>query len=126
MCKDDLESTDHLLLCLRLIVRNLWELALSCLGLYWVIPNYVKHQLLVLEGFFWGRRVKYNIFRAMPCAIFWSLWMERNRRVVDGVKTSIEQLTASGSRPFFWTEEVFGSSWIDVIDVVGSLFFSFN
>jgi len=75
------ETTDHLLLYCQ-ISRNLWQLALSRLGLHWVMPNFVRHKLLVWEDFF-GGRIKYKVCRAIPHAIF-SLWMERNRRVLVG------------------------------------------
>jgi len=68
MWKDDLESADYLLFCCW-FARNLWESALSCLGLHGVMPMSVRHQLLAWEGFF-GRRIKFKVSRALLHAIF--------------------------------------------------------
>jgi len=50
--------------------------------------------------------------------------MERNRRVFSGVETPLEQLKDKWLKTlFFWKEEVFGSSLLDVAVCVGNLFF---
>ena len=91
------------------------------MGLQWVMPISVRQQLVAWKGFF-GKRVKFKAFRAIPHAIFWLLWMERNRRVFDGVETSIEQLKDKWLMAlFFWKEDIICSS-IDVIDFVDGLF----
>jgi len=98
MSKTELETIDHLLLHCP-FSRNLWSSAWWCLGLHWVVSSTMKHQLLACEGFFLGRKAKYRVFRFIPHAIFFILWMERNRRVSDGVKTSLER--TSGLRFYF-------------------------
>ena len=59
MCKDDSESVDHLFLHCRL-ARSLRELALSCLGLHWVMHISVRQQLVAWECFF-VRTVKFKV-----------------------------------------------------------------
>ena len=53
--------------------------------------------------------------------------MERNRRVFDGVEISLERLKDKWLKTlFFWKEEAFCSSSIDVVDTVDILFLGFN
>ena len=84
------------------IARNLWELALSCLG--WCL---ILWDMCHWSGKGFSRRVKYKVFRAILHAIFWLLWMDINKRVSDGVDTSTERWLRA---LFFWKEEVFCSS----------------
>ena len=87
--------------CVGRLAGSLWELALSCLGLQWVMPISVRQQLVVQEGFF-GRRVKFKVLRAIPNAIFWLWGMERNMRVFVGVETSIERLKDQWLKALFF------------------------
>jgi len=104
--QNGLETTGHLLLHCP-IARCLWDLAFSCLGLCWVMPSYVSHQLSMWEGFL-GRRAKIKVFQSIPHAIFWLLWMERNRGVYEGTETSLEWLNDEWLKTLFvWEEEVF-------------------
>ena len=81
-------------------------------------PSSVKHQLLAWEGHL-GENVKYKSFPAIPHAIFWLIWIERNRKLFDGVetcgclKTSGSKLYNFGRRRLFlfdWSNQFCGQS----------------
>jgi len=58
-------------------------------------------RLLAWEGFFLGRKLKYRVLQAIVHAIFWILWIQRTRRVFDGVETKREQLKDKWLRTLF-------------------------
>lgn len=92
MCKGDLGTIDHFLLHCA-VASVFWKLALGFLN-FIGFPGSIWHQSLPWEDFFLflEERVKYRVFRAIPHAILWLLWMERNSRIFDRVETSFKQL----------------------------------
>ena len=116
--KNGLETTDHLLLHCPIVGFSLW-----LLGLTLVMPSSVSHQLSMWEGFF-RRRAKFKVFRAIHHAIFWLLWIGR---VFDGMESSLERFKDQWLKTiFFWEEEVFCFSLLEVINFVDSLFLGCN
>ena len=131
MWKDDSESVDRLFFHFRL-ARNFSELALSYLGLHWVMPTSVRQQLVAREGLFfvfvfWEGGSSLKFFKLFPMPSFgWCGWRETGE-FFDGVEISIERLKGKWLKAlFFWKEEVFCYSSIDVVDFVDSLFVGCN
>ena len=75
LCKDNEESTDHILIhCGR--TRELWTLLLSFFWT-WVFPASVRNLLLKwkVKGLRKKRRV---VWRLAPICLFWCIWGEQN------------------------------------------------
>ena len=98
MCKEDFDSTDHLLLHCH-FDRALWERAFSCLGISWVASKSISNHLLAWEGFF-DRKVKKKVVMVVLHVLFWSIWRERNQRVFNSIKTSLGRWRLKDN--FFW------------------------
>ena len=71
------ESIHHILLhCL--VVRPLWEIILSLVGISWVFPKEVKDVLLSWKGSYVGKKGR-KIWISVPLGTFWAVWKEMNR-----------------------------------------------
>lgn len=108
--------------------RALWELAFSYLGISWVSHNSIGNHLLAWEGCF-DRKAKKAL--VLPHIIFWSIWRERNQRVVEGNEMSLERLKDNFIKTLhFWDKGTFAcqllmrlTSWIAcILDVYNLLY----
>ncbi|RVW30775.1 hypothetical protein CK203_077176 [Vitis vinifera] len=81
LCKENEESVDHILIhCGK--TRELWRMLLSSFGVVWVFPASVKN--LLLEWKVKGLRKKRKaVWRLTPICLFWCIWGERNRRMLQ-------------------------------------------
>ena len=68
------------------------------------MPSFGSHQLSMWERYF-GRRAKFKVFQAVSHAIFWLLWIEINKRVFDGMETSLERLKDKFLKTLLFGEE---------------------
>ena len=87
MCKEQEETTDHILLrCLK--AHILWQLIFVLFDVQWVMKSSVKGLLLRWGGSFVGRKRK-KAWKVTPLCIFWTIWRERNRRSFENCKSLV-------------------------------------
>lgn len=69
MCKGDLELVDHLLLHYQ-FAGVLWEIAFSCLGIFFWVSHYsISNHLFAWEGYF-GKKANKKKVLALPHVSF--------------------------------------------------------
>ena len=71
------EETIHHILLHWSVVRPLWNIILSLVGVSWVFPKEVKDMLLSWKGPFVGKRRRLA-WNSVPLCIFWIVWKEGN------------------------------------------------
>ncbi|PON67213.1 WD repeat containing protein [Parasponia andersonii] len=84
LCKKDSESQDHLFLHCEFSII-LWYYILKGLGRRWVIPRFSQDLLEVGQGLFGNQRGRL-LWKVVVLASLWALWLERNRRIFEGVE----------------------------------------
>ena len=99
MCKNHWETGDHLLLHCE-VATALWCLVFSMFGIQWVLPAKVLDMLAGWHNWF-GRRSS-AVWNLAPLCVMWSLWKERNRRIVEDLE-----------KPFSHLQEQFSSLLFD-------------
>jgi hypothetical protein len=82
LCKDGEESVDHLFLHCPFSIQLWWRLFKE-FGGSWVTPK--SCYALLSTNFCWGGRNKKVkvLWSCRVVAVFWAIWMERNRRIFD-------------------------------------------
>jgi hypothetical protein len=99
MCKADGESVDHLFLHCAL-ARELWNMAFSLFGMYWVMPKRIVDVFASWKGRL-GRHKNRQIWEAVPHCVMWSLWRERNARTFEDRERNILDLKTLFLRTLF-------------------------
>ena len=96
MCKASGESIDHLFLHCP-IARDLWSLAFSAFGVWWVMPC---HILAILQCWSTGFRSHRSghLWEFIPHCVMWVIWRERNARSFEDTER-----TVPGLKQFFLT-----------------------
>ncbi|CAN4128024.1 unnamed protein product [Withania somnifera] len=92
MCKKEFENPGHPFLHCE-VASDLWSLFMCISGLKWVTPQSAREAYLSSCSRRVDKSFKY-IWRMIPVCIFWSIWIERNRRCFYGVSTPISSLKA--------------------------------
>ena len=93
MCEEEEETIDHLLIHCK-FAKMLWDLVLSIVGISWVFPHSVLHNLLAWQGAAVGKKRK-KIWLAAPLCLFWNLWRARNRLVFENEVPSTQRIKAN-------------------------------
>ena len=116
LCKEELESVDHILLHFDK-ARLLWQLVFSVFGVQWVISESVRETLLGWHGSFIERR-HIKAWGAAPC-IFWMTWKERNDRYFDGEELSNQRLKSLFLNSFsMWVRVYIGGGYTHLINCI--------
>ena len=87
MCKANGESIDHLFLHCS-IARDLWSLAFSAFGVWWVMPCHVLELLLCWSTSFKSYRSA-HLWDFIPHCILWVIWRERNAQSFEDTERSV-------------------------------------
>jgi hypothetical protein len=89
MCKKNWESVDHLLLHYE-VTCLLWNAIFSRFSLSWVMPR----RVVDLFACWWtgGRSQSVVVWKMVPCCLLWCLWRERNDKLFEDKKITIEEL----------------------------------
>ena len=90
MCEEEEETIDHLMFHCK-FAKMLWDLVLSIVGISWVFPHSVLHNLLAWQGAAVGKKRK-KIWLATPLCLFWNLWNARNRLVFENKVPSAQRI----------------------------------
>ena len=86
LCKEKEETSDHLILFCKKATM-LWSLIFSFFGVQWVLHSSIKRNLLSRHGAFVSKQ-REKAWRVAPLCLIWTLWKERNERVVNDIKWS--------------------------------------
>ncbi|RVW16657.1 hypothetical protein CK203_080892 [Vitis vinifera] len=90
LCKENEESTDHILIhCGK--TRELWSLLLSSFGVVWVFSDSVTNLLLEWKIKDLGKK-RSAVWRMEPICLFWCIWGEQNRRMFQEEEMSDKSL----------------------------------
>ncbi|KAI8026313.1 hypothetical protein LOK49_LG02G00101 [Camellia lanceoleosa] len=87
MCYVDAETVDHLFLHCSLASR-LWGSVCSLFGIPWVQPKGVVDMLWSWRGARVGRSRR-RVWLLVPSCLLWLVWLERNRRIFQGLQRSV-------------------------------------
>ena len=90
MCKKDNESLDHLFLTCE-FTNRFWIKILQEFDREWVTPRLASDLLSLGQGFFLQKRGKI-LWKVATSATFWAIWLERNRRIFEGVEENFEYI----------------------------------
>lgn len=96
MCSNAGESAMHLLVHCK-VRAGIWDFFLGCFQIQWVSPASLR---IFLACWMHQPLEKINgivklCWKLIPAAVCWTIWMERNQRVFNGVSSSHFQLVNS-------------------------------
>ncbi|XP_028085054.1 uncharacterized protein LOC114286155 [Camellia sinensis] len=89
-CKCKVESVNHVLL-FCLFIWRIWSRILHWWGIQWVIPGFVNGLLNWCTGIKLKKHEK-MIWRAIPLAVLWSIWKQRNDSIFDNAQVDLDGL----------------------------------
>lgn len=87
--KGEEEMVDHILYFLEVVI--LWQLFYALFGIEWLMHSSVKFALLSWHRFFIGKKGK-KAKGVTPLCLFWIIWIERNRRVLEDIERMVQAI----------------------------------
>ena len=107
---------DHILIhCGK--TRELWRMLLSSFGVVWVFPASVRNLLLKWKVKGLGKK-KQAVWGLAPICLFWCIWGERNRRMLQEEAMSDTCLR----NLFFWSLLEWSQQFLDLNSLFSEFF----
>ena len=98
MCKDDMETVDHLFLHCG-VAREVWNYVLRSFGIEWVLS---KRVIELLFGWWnWLGKSSSGVCNLVPSCLLWTIWWERNNRTFENIESPMGKIIEIFSGSFF-------------------------
>ena len=118
LCKMEEETSDHLLLFCKKATM-LWRLLFSLFDVQWVLHSSIKRNLMAWHGASVCKG-KEKAWRAAPLCLMWTLWRERNDRVLNDNERTDQALKLSFLYTFVnWCRVYLESHSLSLFDFIG-------
>uniref|UniRef100_A0A2N9IMJ1 Reverse transcriptase zinc-binding domain-containing protein n=1 Tax=Fagus sylvatica TaxID=28930 RepID=A0A2N9IMJ1_FAGSY len=100
MCKDDMETVDHLFLHCG-VAREVWNYVLRSFGIEWVLS---KRVIELLFGWWnWLGKSSSGVCNLVPSCLLWTIWWERNNRTFENIESPMGKIIEIFSGSFDWS-----------------------
>ncbi|WMV40902.1 hypothetical protein MTR67_034287 [Solanum verrucosum] len=119
-CEQVAETINHLFLHCK-VVRQLWNLFTSFIGISWTVPGRTGQALESwnMEG---SGSTDKSRWKIVPAVIWWTIWKERNSRNFDNKSSPLHKIKMNCIITFcYWCSSEYIDDLVAIVDILGSL-----